>query len=98
MVETQPALTFCLASGKEVVRAVKVDVIAANMAKSHCPLLWRAEESQRTQETEGGVPVAATTVGTLALSPASTRVMVGKSQYFHQERGHRRNGQWAHMH
>ena len=62
VVETQPALTFCLASGWEALRAVKVGVTDVNLPKPRDPLLWRRGESERTQGTVGGLPVAGTNV------------------------------------
>lgn len=63
----------------------------SNLAKSQGPLLWRRGESERTQGTGSGLPVA----GTTQASPHH-RVMVGKSQHFHKMRGHRSNGHWEH--
>lgn len=61
--ETQPALTFCLASGWEALRAVKVGVTDVNLPEPQGPLLWRRAENTRTQGTVGGLPVAGINVG-----------------------------------
>lgn len=66
--ETQPALTFCLASGWEDLRAVKSGCYCCRPDKITFFSLWRRGESERAQGTASRFPEAGTTIGTPALS------------------------------